>query len=79
MHETPVRRSLTATEPQKGGIQWRAEETDAFSQVDFSQPEIRQALKGAYRVLLKYRARRLSEQSDGRLDTGEDIHSSRRP
>ncbi len=55
-------RPLEAAEPQKGGVHRRIETTDEFSQVDFSQPEIRQALKGAYRVLLKYRARRLSEE-----------------
>ena len=79
MHQTPVRRPFEATEPQNGGTPWRAEEADAFAQVDFSQAEIRQALKRAYRVLLKYRARRLSEQSKGKVDNGEDIHASRRP
>ena len=62
MPETPVRSPLEATEPQKGGEHRRiAEEPYDFSQIDFSQADIRQALKGAYRVLLKYRARRLSE------------------
>ena len=60
MQETP--HPLEATEPQKGGERRRTEEPCDFSQVDFSQPEIRQALKGAYRVLLKYRLRRLSEE-----------------
>jgi hypothetical protein len=46
----------------KGGEHRRiVEEPYDFSQIDFSQAEIRQALKGAYRVLLKYRAKRLSE------------------
>ena len=67
MQETPVSTPLEATEPQKGGEPRRiAETSDDFSQIDFSRPEIRQAWKGAYRVLLKYRARRLSEQSEGR-------------
>ena len=65
-HETPASSPLEATEPHKGGIHWRVEEADEFSQVDFSQAEIRQALKGAYLVLLKYRAKRLSERSEGR-------------
>jgi hypothetical protein len=66
MHETPVSIPLATTEPQKGATHWPVEETDEFSKIDFSQVEIRQALKDAYRVLLKYRARRLSEQSEGR-------------
>jgi hypothetical protein len=65
-HKTHVNSPLEATEPHKGGTHWRVEEADEFSQVDFSQAEIRQALKAAYRVLLKYRARRLSERSEGR-------------
>jgi hypothetical protein len=65
-HETHVSSPLEATEPLKGGTRGRVEEVDEFSQVDFSQAELRQALKGAYRVLLKYRARRLSERSEGR-------------
>jgi hypothetical protein len=64
-HETPVSSPLEAAEAHKGGSHWRVEEADEFSQIDFSQAELRQALKGAYRVLLKYRARRLSEQSQG--------------
>jgi hypothetical protein len=59
MQETP--QPLEVTEPQKGGEHRRIAEDD-FSQVDFSQPEIRQAFKGAYRVLLKYRLRRLSDE-----------------
>src|SRR4051794_6982465 len=66
MPETPVRSPLEATEPQKGGMHRRVEEADEFSQVDFTQPDIRQALRGAYRVLLKYRSRRLSEEPEGR-------------
>jgi len=54
MQETPVRSPLEATEPQKGGEHRRiAEEPYDFSQIDFSQAELRQALKGAYHVLLK--------------------------
>lgn len=65
MPETPVRSPLEATESKKGGKHRRiAEEPYDFSQIDVSQPEIRQALKGAYRVLLKYRARRLSEKPE---------------
>ena len=78
-HETPVRRPVEVTAPEQGGTQWRAAEADTFAQVDFSQAEIRQALKRAYRVLLQYRARRLSEPSEGRMDTGADIHASHRP
>ena len=66
MCESTVHSPLVVTKHQKGEIHWRAEEADAFSQVDFSQAEIRQALKCAYRVLLKYRARRLNERSEGR-------------
>jgi hypothetical protein len=62
MQETP--QPLEVTEPQKGGIHRRIEEADEFSQVDFTQPEIRQALKGALRVFLKYRPRRLSEKPE---------------
>ena len=62
MQETPSSHPLEATEPQEGGMHRRIETTDEFSQVNFAQAEIRQALKGAYRVLLKYRLRRLSEE-----------------
>jgi hypothetical protein len=63
MQETPLRSPLEATEPQKGGEHRRiAEEPYDFSQIDFSQPEIRQAVKGALREWLKYRVRRLSEE-----------------
>jgi hypothetical protein len=57
MHETPVRSEVEVTKPQEGGLRRRIVE-----EFDSSQPEIRQAIKGAYRVLLKYRPRRLSEQ-----------------
>ena len=78
-HESAVRRPIEATEPEQGGTQWRAADADAFAQVDFSQADIRQALQAAYRVLLQYRARRLSEPSEGRMDTGADSHAARRP
>ena len=63
MQESPVTHELVVSEPQKGGEHRRIEEPCDFSQIDFSQPEIRQALRRAYRVLLEYRARRLSEQA----------------
>jgi hypothetical protein len=60
MQEAPVSSEVVATEPQEGGTPRRI--TD-YSQIDCSQPEIRRALKGAYRVLLKYRVRRLGAQA----------------
>ena len=66
MYETPVSSPLETTEPHEGATHRSIEEDDEFSKVDFSQAQIRQTLKDAYRVLLKYRARRLSEQSEGR-------------
>jgi hypothetical protein len=61
MQEVPVSNELITTASQKGGTPRRIAEED-YSQIDYSQPEMRRALKGAYRVLLKYRARRLGAQ-----------------
>ena len=63
MHETPVRREVVSTHPEQGETHRRiAEEPYDFSQVDFSQAEIRQAITGAYRVFLKYRLRCINSQ-----------------
>jgi hypothetical protein len=59
MQEVPVSSEVVATEPQEGGTPRRISD---YSQIDHSQPEIRRAVKGVYRVLLKYRVRRLSEE-----------------
>jgi hypothetical protein len=61
MQEAP-HPSLEVIESQKGGTPRRIIEGDPV--VDYSQPEIRQALKAAYRILLEYRVRRLAEQQE---------------
>jgi hypothetical protein len=58
MQEPPVRSEVEVTKPQEGGSHRRIVE-----ELDSSQPKIRQAIKGAYCVLLKYRPRRLSEEA----------------
>jgi hypothetical protein len=64
MQETP--HPLEVSEPKKGGEHRRIVED--FSQVDHTRPEIKQAYKAAYRVLLKYRARRLLEIAEELVD-----------
>jgi hypothetical protein len=66
MQETHVPRELAqGEEPQEGGSLRRiAEEVCDLSQVDLTVPEMRRLLKGAYGVLLKYRSRRLSIQTE---------------
>jgi hypothetical protein len=60
MQETP--QLLEAIEPQKGGALRRiVEQPYELSQADLTQPELRQAVKRAYLVLLEYRVRRLSQ------------------
>src|SRR4051812_35863817 len=53
MQETPVSQPLEVSEPPEGGTRRRiVEQLCDFSQIDFSQPEIRQALRGAYWSML---------------------------
>ena len=60
--EIPVHsKEATATPKESRRI---TEEVSDLSQVDLSEPEIRRRIKGAYRVLLKYRPRRLNTQEE---------------
>ncbi len=64
MQEAPVSTPLEVTEPQEGGELRRIEEPCDLSHIDLSRPEISQAIRGAYRVLLRPRTRRLTNNPE---------------